>query len=102
MQTTPPEEYVLQAPTQLIAATRLEFRHAALDHLDRVVQARGARVFVELGATTEIDANGLGVLVLLQKRSREQMIAVRLLHPSAAVRQMLELTKLDYLFELEG
>lgn len=93
---------VLQAPAQLTANTRLEFRRAALDHLDRTVQAQGARVFVELGGTTEIDANGLGVLVLLQKRARERMIAVRLLHPSAAVRQMLELTKLDYLFELEG
>jgi len=102
MLTTPHEDHVLHAPNQLIATTRLEFRRAALDHLERIVQAQGARVFVELGGTTEIDANGLGVLVLLQKRSRERMIAVRLLHPSAAVRQMLELTKLDYLFELES
>ena len=29
------------------------------------------------------------------------MIATRLLHPGTSVRQMLLLTKLDYLFELE-
>ena len=49
----------------------------------------------------DIDASGLGVLVLLQKRARERMIATRLLHPGTSVRQMLLLTKLDYLFELE-
>ena len=37
----------------------------------------------------------------LIKRARERMIATRLLHPGTSVRQMLLLTKLDYLFELE-
>ncbi len=91
----------LEAPAHLIASTRMEFRRAALDHLEHATMAREPRVFVELGRTADIDASGLGVLVLLQKRAREQMIAVRLVHPPAAVRQMLELTKLDYLFELE-
>ena len=40
-------------------------------------------------ATRDIDASGLGVLVLLQKRARERMIATRLLHPGTSVRQML-------------
>jgi anti-anti-sigma factor len=91
----------LQAPPRLVAETRLEFRRAALHRLEQVVRARAARVFVDLGRTADIDASGLGVLVLLQKRARERMIAVRLLHPPAAVRQMLTLTKLDYLFEFE-
>jgi hypothetical protein len=40
--------------------------------------------------------------VLLQKRAREKMIATRLMNAPASVKQMLALTKLDYLFELEN
>lgn len=92
----------LNAPGRLVADTRLDFRRAALEHLERTIQKGATRVVVELALTTEIDASGLGVLVLLQKRARERMIATRLLHAPASVKQMLELTKLDYLFELEG
>jgi anti-anti-sigma factor len=101
MLTTQLANSTLQAPARLVAETRLDFRRTALEQLESVVHAHGARVFVDLRHTGDIDASGLGVLVLLQKRARERMIAVRLLHPPAAVRQILTLTKLDYLFELE-
>ena len=93
---------ILNAPSRLVADTRLDFRRAALEHLERTIQKGATRVVVDLAHTTEIDASGLGVLVLLQKRARERMIATRLLHAPVSVKQMLELTRLDYLFELEG
>ena len=93
---------LLSAPERLVTETRLDFRRAALDHVERAAQESAERIYVDLTATHEIDASGLGVLVLLQKRARERMIAVRLLHAGASVRQMLLLTKLDYLFELEA
>jgi anti-anti-sigma factor len=96
------EPYTLAAPDRLVAETRLDFRSAALCHLERVAQRNGARLLIDLKTTTDIDASGLGVLVLLQKRARERMIATRLLHAPYAVRQMLELTRLAYLFEYEG
>src|ERR1019366_7301599 len=77
---------VLIAPPHLDAGSRLDFRRAALEHLERVAQRNETRVVIDLQHTTDIDASGLGVLVLVQKRAREQMIA---------------LTKLEYLFELE-
>lgn len=92
---------VLIAPPHLDSASRLDFRRAALEHLERVVQRSGTRVVIDLQHTTGIDASGLGVLVLVQKRARERMIAVKLLHPPAAVKQMIALTKLEYLFEFE-
>ncbi|MFI5232234.1 MAG: STAS domain-containing protein [Gemmatimonadales bacterium] len=92
---------VLIAPPHLDSGSRLDFRRAALEYLERVVQRGGTRVVIELQHTTGIDASGLGVLVLVQKRARERMIAVKLLHPPAAVKQMISLTKLDYLFEVE-
>jgi anti-anti-sigma factor len=92
---------ILPAPERLVTETRLDFRRAALEHVERAAQDSASRIYVDLGATREIDASGLGVLVLLQKRARERMIATRLLHAGSSVKQMLLLTKLDYLFELE-
>jgi anti-sigma B factor antagonist len=93
---------ILRAPAKLVADTRLDFRRAALHHLEGVLERSLTRVVVDLDNTTEIDASGLGVLVLLQKRAREKMVATRLLNTPASVKQMLALTKLDYLFELEN
>jgi anti-anti-sigma factor len=101
MQMASESTHILAAPDRLVTETRLDFRRAALEHVERAAQESATRIFVDLGATREIDASGLGVLVLLQKRARERMIATRLLHAGASVKQMLLLTKLDYLFELE-
>ena len=95
------ETRILVAPQRLVAEARLEFRRAALEHLERVARGGATRMIVDMQRTTDIDARGLGVLVLLQKRGRDLMIATKLLHPPVAVRQMLELTKLDYLFEID-
>jgi len=92
---------VLIAPPHLDAASRLDFRRAALEHLERVTQRNETRVVIDLAHTTEIDASGLGVLVLVQKRARERMIATKLLHAPAPVKQMIALTKLEYLFEFD-
>jgi anti-anti-sigma factor len=94
---------VLIAPPRLDSGSRLDFRRAALEHLERVVQRNETRVVIDLRHTTDIDASGLGVLVLVlvQKRVRERMIATKLLHAPASVKQMIALTKLEYLFELE-
>ena len=91
----------LIAPPHLNAASRLDFRRAALEHLERVVGRNETRVVIDLQLTTDIDATGLGVLVLVQKRARERMVATKLLHAPASVKQMIALTKLEYLFEVE-
>jgi anti-anti-sigma factor len=101
MQIADESTHILAAPDRLVTETRLDFRRAALEHVERAAHESATRIFVDLGATRDIDASGLGVLVLLQKRARERMIATRLLHAGDAVKQMLLLTKLDYLFELE-
>jgi anti-anti-sigma factor len=92
---------VLVAPPRLDGGSRLDFRRAALEHLERVAQRNETRLVIELQHTVEIDASGLGVLVLVQKRARERMIATTLLHAGAPVKQMIALTKLEYLFDIE-
>ena len=95
------EGQTLVAPDRLVSETRLSFRSAALSHLERIAQRQATRLLVDLHNTKDIDASGLGVLVLLQKRARERMIATRLMRAPESVRQLLQLTKLGYLFEYE-
>lgn len=90
----------LAAPTHLVADTRAEFRAAALEHLEHASRIGAHTLVIDLAATTEIDASGLGILVLLQKRARERGMGTSLEHPSDELRRMLALTRLDYLFAI--
>lgn len=91
----------LVTPPRLIAATRDEFRAAALDLLDRATATHAPVALVDMGQTLDMDASGLGILVLLHKRAKERGIVTRLLHTPEHVRRLLALTKLEYLFEYE-
>ena len=90
---------VLMAPEKIIAATRAEFRATALAHLAAL--GAGATVMViDLRNTAELDASGLGILVLIQKRAKERGLSTRLRQTPERVRNLLKLTMLDFLFEL--
>ena len=91
----------LVTPPRLIAATRDEFRAAVLDLLERATATHASVAVVDMGQTLDMDASGLGVLVLLHKRAKERGISTRLAHAPEHVRRLLELTKLEYLFEYE-
>lgn len=90
----------LVAPSRLTADTRLEFRRTVLELLESATRAGDTSVELDLSRTLEMDASGLGVLVLLQKRARERGMVTKLSRAPQSVRQMLELTRLDALFEL--
>ena len=51
-------------------------------------------------AAREIDASGLGVLILLQKRARERGLRTRLLNVPGTVERLLDATRLEPLFEV--
>lgn len=93
------EHSVLIAPERLISATRGDFRTAALSHIDQL--AADANVLViDMRQTVELDASGLGILVLIQKRAKERGFSTRLRQTPERVRNLLKLTMLDFLFEL--
>lgn len=101
-----PNPIALEAPVQPLAAPfrltshhRLDFRRAVLEALETAATAGAPVVSVDLARTIEMDASGLGVLVLLQKRARERGLRTRLLNTPHAVRDMLHMTRLDALFE---
>jgi anti-sigma B factor antagonist len=57
-------------------------------------------VVVDLGAVTFLDSAALAVLVRGMKRCRQQGGDLRLCAPSASVRMIFELTRLDRAFEI--
>jgi anti-anti-sigma factor len=60
------------------------------------VQRNGRDVILDLRKVTVIDAGGLGALVSL----RVAGICLKLMEPTAHVRRILRLTKLDSIFEI--
>ena len=86
------------APERIIAATRGEFRAAVVAHIERLSPSVGA-ITIDLRETVELDASGLGILVLIQKRAKERGLSTRLRHTPDRVRNLLKLTMLEFLFE---
>ena len=91
---------VLSAPSRIVSDTRTEFRKSALEFVEHSKQSGAPAVCVDLVETMEVDASGLGILVLIQKRAKELGLALRLLNVPSQVRYLLALTKLDHLFEI--
>ena len=84
----------------IIAATRGEFRgHGACS--PRTAGARtSSALVIDMRQTVELDASGLGILVLIQKRAKERGLSTHLRQTPERVRNLLKLTMLDFLFEL--
>ena len=81
---------------QLIVGNRQELKAKVLDALEG-----GARKFViDFGRTGYIDSSGLGVLVSLSKKIREQGGELRLAGLNEDLQTLFELTKLDTLFAI--
>ncbi len=83
---------------QLIVGNRQELKQKVLEHLEN-----GDRKFViDFSSTGYIDSSGLGVLVSLSKKIREQGGELRLSSLNEDLRTLFELTKLDTLFRITG
>src|SRR5437016_564653 len=81
---------------QLIVGNRQDMKQKVLDSLDG-----GARKFViDFTRTGYIDSSGLGVLVSLSKKIREQGGDLRLAGLNEDLQTLFELTKLDTLFAI--
>jgi anti-anti-sigma factor len=89
----------LEAPTRLVVDTRVDFRSAALEWLERAAASGTSRLSIDMSSTESVDASGLGTLVLVQKRARERGLSTQLVSPQTAVRTLLSITKLAPLFE---
>lgn len=89
---------VVTVEGQLIVGNRQELKQKVLDELEN-----GERKFVvDFDQTGYIDSSGLGVLVSLSKKIREQGGEFRLAGLNEDLRTLFELTKLDTLFKIAG
>ena len=81
---------------QLIVGNRQELKQKVLDALEG-----GTKKFVvDFNKTGYIDSSGLGVLVSLSKKIREQGGELRLAGLNEDLQTLFELTKLDTLFAI--
>lgn len=87
---------LVEVEGQLIVGNRQELKQQVLDRLEK-----GDRKFViDFANTGYIDSSGLGVLVSLSKKIREQGGELRLSSLNEDLRTLFELTKLDTLFRI--
>ena len=89
----------MMAPDVLGLETRAAFRQSAAALLDALPE--GSRLAIDLSATHHVDSAGLGVLMLIQRRAAERGQTVALLNAKDELRFLLNITKLDELFEME-
>ena len=88
------DDTLIEVGGQLIVGNRQLLKEQVLDQLER-----GDRKFiVDFSKTDYIDSSGLGVLVTLSKKIREQGGQLSLVGLSEDLRTLFELTKLDTLF----
>jgi anti-sigma B factor antagonist len=87
---------VVDVEGQLIVGNRQELKQRVLEQLEG-----GDRKFIiDFVNTGYIDSSGLGVLVSLSKKIREQGGELRLSSLNEDLRTLFELTKLDTLFRI--
>lgn len=87
---------VVDVEGQLIVGNRQELKQKVLDELEK-----GERRFlIDFEGTGYIDSSGLGVLVSLSKKIREQGGELRLANLNDDLKTLFELTKLDTLFQI--
>jgi len=86
-------------PSRLTAETRAEFRRTALEYLAQAVIRGETSITVDLSGTTEVDASGLGILLFVHSRAKEHGMTTHLARVPELVRSLLELTKLNHIFD---
>lgn len=87
---------VFDVEGQLIVGNRQELKQKVLQELE----GGGRKFLIDFTGTGYIDSSGLGVLVSLSKKIREQGGELRLAALNDDLRTLFELTKLDTLFQI--
>jgi len=87
---------LIEVEGQLIVGNRQELKQQVLEQLE----GGDLKFVIDFGGTGYIDSSGLGVLVSLSKKIREQGGELRLSSLNDDLRTLFELTKLDTLFRI--
>ena len=88
----------ISAVDQLSAVNANAFR----DWVRKALAEETRDIEIDLSHTTYLDSCGLGALVTLHKAACSRAGKLRLLAPQPPVQQILELTRMDRVFEVVG
>lgn len=91
MNTTP-----IIAPAELCSTTSRQWK----ERVTKDLASQQNEISIDLSKTRFIDSSGLGVLLSLNKTLRAKGGLLKLLNPSSAVAQLIELTRLHRVFEI--
>ena len=81
---------------ELVAENATGFR----SHLKAALTNAQKFIDIDLSETTFLDSSGLGALISFQKIIQSRNGVIRLINPTAEVQYILELTRLDRMFEI--
>ena len=86
---------------ELKGRLRIEDRTSASLHraVEMILKDGGKKILLDLKELTTVDSSGLGELVQCQALARREHATLKLLHLNSRIRELLELTKLDELFD---
>lgn len=87
---------VVRVEGQLVVGNRNELK----EHLQGLLEKGERRFLIDFGQTGYIDSSGLGALVALARKVREEGGDLRLSGLNEDLRSLFELTKLDTLFAI--
>jgi len=97
-----PSDLRVALPERLVAATRDGWRAKLGEHahaaIDSAVRQGCVEMALDMRATTELDASGLGFLVAVRQRAFDRGLAVRLVGVAPPIRALLAATRLEGLF----
>ena len=86
----------ITAPAELCSTTSRQWKERVIQNIANPQN----EVNIDLSNTRFIDSSGLGVLLSVNKTLRAQGGILKLLNPSNAVAQLIELTRLHRVFEI--
>ncbi|MHC5110898.1 MAG: STAS domain-containing protein [Planctomycetota bacterium] len=87
---------IAQVEGELTSAGVEEFTEALLEH----AAGASARLAVDLAGLNSIDSTGLSALITLDMRARMSQGRIALVSPTPLVRGVLEVTRLDRVFDI--
>ena len=87
----------IAAPAEITASSAATFRQFITGSL----KAQHINLDLDMRSTTFVDSSGLGALISLHKHLTERGGKVRLLNPRQSVLQLLELTRMHKIFEID-
>ena len=93
---------VLSVQGRIVNGETASLREAVGSEVAARPQTRGRAIVLDLARVSAVDASGLGLMLELRELAERKEVRLRLANASSFVRRILEVTRLDSVFELSN